>query len=66
MREIPPLPELRFTEIPAASRYRYTGDRFSYMEAGQSKLSPVLLLHGSARTRCTGVINWPALPVGFA
>jgi len=34
------------TEIPAASRYRYTGDRFSYMEAGQSKLSPVLLLHG--------------------
>ena len=46
MREIPPLPELRFTEIPAASRHRYTGDRFSYMEAGQSKLSPVLLLHG--------------------
>ena len=46
MREIPPLPELRFTAIPAASRYRYTGDRFSYMEAGQSKRSPVLLLHG--------------------
>jgi pimeloyl-ACP methyl ester carboxylesterase len=46
MREIPPLPELRFTEIPASSRHRYTGDRFSYMEAGQSKLPPVLLLHG--------------------
>ena len=46
MPEIPPLPELRFTEIPAASRHGYTGDRFSYMEAGQSKLPPVLLLHG--------------------
>jgi pimeloyl-ACP methyl ester carboxylesterase len=31
---------------PIGSRYRYTGDRFSYKEAGQSKLPPLLLLHG--------------------
>jgi pimeloyl-ACP methyl ester carboxylesterase len=46
MSEIPPLPELSFAQVPAASRQRYTGDRFSYMEAGRPDLRTVVLLHG--------------------
>jgi pimeloyl-ACP methyl ester carboxylesterase len=43
---IPPLPELRFAEIPARPQVRYSGDRFSYMEAGDASAPPLVLLHG--------------------
>jgi len=46
MAEIPPLPELRFAEVPVTSQYRYAGDRFCYMETGRRELAPLLLLHG--------------------
>jgi pimeloyl-ACP methyl ester carboxylesterase len=42
----PPLPELSFASIPAPSRGNYTGDRFSYMEAGPPHGEPLVLLHG--------------------
>ena len=43
---LPPLPELKFAEIPKRSRPAYTGDRFSFMEAGDRSLPAAILLHG--------------------
>lgn len=40
------LPELQFSEIPKESQSNYTGDRWSYMEAGSPEAPPIIFLHG--------------------
>jgi arylformamidase len=48
MRNIPPLPELRYCRIPLQAQHRYEGDRFSYMEAGPDTagVPTIVMLHG--------------------
>jgi hypothetical protein len=43
---IPLLPDLQFSQIPAAKQGKYEGDRFSYMTAGPRNAPVVLFLHG--------------------
>jgi hypothetical protein len=60
--DLPPLPELRFTQIPAASRGRYRGDRFSYMELGATEAPALVLLHGIGANS----MHWRFQFAGFA
>src|SRR5262249_21999953 len=46
MTDLPPLPELRFAEIPAASPHLSVGTRFCTRGGGGVAPPPVLLLHG--------------------
>ena len=46
MNPLPPLPELRFARIPRSAQARYWGDRFSYLQAGDTDAPCVLFLHG--------------------
>jgi pimeloyl-ACP methyl ester carboxylesterase len=58
---VPPLPELQFSQIPAAKRANYDGDRFSYMESGPKNAPVVLLLHGVGANSMHWRFQYPVL-----
>ena len=43
---LPPLPATQFLRIAEASKSRYLGDRFSFMQAGNWDAPPIVFLHG--------------------
>ena len=43
---LPALPELRFAQVPSASRQHYQGDRLCYMQSGAAQAPALLMLHG--------------------
>ena len=59
--QVPPLPELQFSQIPAANRANYDGDRFSYMESGPKNAPVVLLLHGVGANSMHWRFQYPVL-----
>ena len=58
---IPLLPDLQFTQIPAAKLSNYEGDRFSYMAAGPKNAPVVLLLHGVGGNSMHWRFQYPVL-----
>ena len=58
---VPLLPDLQFSQIPAAKHSNYEGDRFSYMAAGRKDAPAVLLLHGVGANSMHWRFQYPAL-----
>jgi pimeloyl-ACP methyl ester carboxylesterase len=58
---IPLLPDLQFSQIPAAKLSNYEGDRFSYMAAGPKNAPVVLLLHGVGANSMHWRFQYPVL-----
>ena len=57
----PQLPQLQFSQVPPASRAKYTGDRFSYMEAGPKNAPVLLLAHGVGANSMHWLYQYPVL-----
>jgi pimeloyl-ACP methyl ester carboxylesterase len=58
---IPLLPDLQFSQVPAAKLSNYEGDRFSYMAAGPKDAPVVLLLHGVGANSMHWRFQYPVL-----
>jgi len=58
---VPLLPDLQFSQIPAARLSNYEGDRFSYMAAGAKDAPVVLLLHGVGANSMHWRFQYPVL-----